>query len=446
VTGPDGSVSYAELAAAIDDEVHRLGADGVTDGDRVAAPMANRVADVIRLVAFERLRTAVLVLDPASTGDELDQALSVFRPDVLVEEVTSRVRPPRARMRRGFLGLVTSGTSGLPRPVARPWGAVVANAAAFATAAAFGPRDRILCTTPLHHSYALNAGVVSGLLAGTAVELLAAPATPAGFWRSMVAGATVTLSVPFLYRWFTLEPRTRPRAARLAIAAGEPLDAATAERCRRAGLALAPHYGSTECGMVTLGEPGDDNTVGRPIPGVAIRTLGGDGAGEGELMVRPTPPAPWYVGDPGTTSERLWHGWFRTGDIGSVAADGRVRLHGRLGAIAKVAGCRVDLTEVEAAVAAAPLVTECVVVAMPAAGGGEEIHAFVVCDGRLEVPALRRYLAARLSAYKIPRMFSQIPAVPRTASGKIRRGGAVFSDRAPVAPREIPADRQGPRA
>lgn len=387
--GDDGELRYGELAR------HLSGHEQAVPGERRVLPVVGAVRDVVRLLALAAQGHSTLVLDAAATPWERERAAR-FRGD--------RTAPA--------LGLCTSGTTGLPQVVELDWDDVLDNARAFGQAAGFAG-DVIWCSTPLHHRYCLAAGVLGGLLSGATVLLTPGLLGPAEFARRLLAErVTVLLSVPFLYSWYVQElvrePATVQRwSVRCCIAAGEPLPPDLARRWRDVtGLPLVAHYGSTEDGQITLGRGAPDEGVGLPLEGVEVTP-----SDTGELLVRRRAPG----------ALDGWTAWRRTGDSGRIDGEGNVHITGRASERLNVAGKKIDPVEVEQALGAHRRVADAVVAGVPGRSG-EEVVAFLVADGEVTDHELRRHLGALLSPHKVPRRFVRIPEVPRTRTGKPRRG------------------------
>jgi O-succinylbenzoic acid--CoA ligase len=176
-------------------------------------------------------------------------------------------------------------------------------------------------------------------------------------------------------------------------------------RARDAGFPVCPSYGLTQaCSTVTVAEPGDVETAGRPLPGVGVAVEDG-----GEIIVSgPTVNSP---------------GGLRTGDLGRLDDRGRLVVTGRKGDVIITGGENVSPSEVEAALAEHPDVVESAVFARPHPLWGEAIAALVVArDGTsLDHTTLRAHCLERLARYKVPKSFELVNELPRTASGKIRR-------------------------
>ncbi len=243
--------------------------------------------------------------------------------------------------------------------------------------------------------------------------------------------------------------------------AGEPLTSELAAAVLERFGAVRVHdlYGPSEdttYSTWTRRRPGDPETIGRPIPGTATRVLdralrlappgaigelgiAGRGLARGYLG-RAARTAACFVPDPwgGEAGGRL----YRTGDLARALADGRLQFRGRIDHQVKVRGHRIELAEVEAALARHPAVRECAVLAA-AGGAGEDgrelldrLVAYVVTGGAAR--RLAEHLRADLPEYMIPAAFVELEALPRLVSGKV--------DRRALGRRPAPAERRESRA
>jgi acyl-CoA synthetase (AMP-forming)/AMP-acid ligase II len=159
---------------------------------------------------------------------------------------------------------------------------------------------------------------------------------------------------------------------------------------------------------------------------VEVRATGADGTplggGEaGELLVRGANVFVGYLDDPDTTAAVLREGWLATGDVGTVAEDGTVRILDRRKDVILRGGANVFSVEVEAVLATAPQVAEAAVYGVPDGLGGEAVAAAVVLrDGEeLDVLGLRRMVADSIGMHAVPRRVVAVAALPRNATGKI---------------------------
>jgi long-chain acyl-CoA synthetase len=193
----------------------------------------------------------------------------------------------------------------------------------------------------------------------------------------------------------------------------------------RTGVRFLCSYGMTEA-MIVAFNPVDApdcwrlDSPGFPSEGTQLRL-----SATGELEVRGPSVAAGYVGER-DASAFLPDGWFATGDLAEIAADGRVRIIDRLKDVFKVSGFQVSPAEVERALLTHPDVEEAAVVATPDERTGEAATAFVVArTPHLAADALHDWVRTRLAAYKRPRQYRFVDALPRTVAGKVQRGRLV---------------------
>jgi len=393
------SRTYAELAALFEDR----GAGG-----RRAVTVSPSVADVETVLRAGVAGEGLLLLDPGTTAWEIERAEGLFF------RAADEAAPPA-------IGLCSSGSSGLPKVVELEWESLLLNAGSFAAAAGYCEEDVLWCTTPLAHLYCLGAGVLGGLLGGATVLLGKGMLEAAEFAERAARGPTVLLSVPFLFNRYLGLLAAEPGIAagwrlRAAIAAGEPVSAQLIGDWRAAtGVELLSHYGLTEGGQITLAAGGEEEGVGRPLPDVEVRI----GAG-GEVAVRRRPPgAPYRIVGQAPAAD----GWYETGDLGRLDAAGNLHIAGRADSRINVAGKKVDPVEVEEALAGCAGVEDCAVAALGVAGGTEIVAFLRVADGAGDSDGeIRAALAARLSPHKLPRRFVHVREIPRTLTGKVKRG------------------------
>jgi o-succinylbenzoate---CoA ligase len=302
----------------------------------------------------------------------------------------------------------TSGTSGHQRLVELSSSSVRAAIEASAVAIGAGGEDRWLSCLPLAH--------IGGLLVLYRHMLLGAPIT---FRRRLTAAglaalpdARFTSLVPTqLLR--LLDAATNLSHFRAILVGGSGMGAELMSRSERAGAAVVPTYGMSEtCGGVVY--------AGRPLAGVEVRA-----ADSGELLVRGPMLMRGYRFDPAATAAAFApDGWLRTGDGGSVAGDGSVRVWGRLADVIVSGGEKIWPAEVEAALAGHGEVAAVMVSARPDREWGQRVVARVVPRRRSAPPSLemlRAYAAATIARHKLPRELILVDHLDRTALGKVRR-------------------------
>jgi acyl transferase domain-containing protein/acyl-coenzyme A synthetase/AMP-(fatty) acid ligase/NADPH:quinone reductase-like Zn-dependent oxidoreductase/NAD(P)-dependent dehydrogenase (short-subunit alcohol dehydrogenase family)/acyl carrier protein len=396
------SRTYAELAQLIETASERP-----ASGRRVLR-IERSVADAEATLAAAFAGESTLLFDAGATAAEVRRAEQLF-----VDESAAESGP--------VLGLCSSGSSGLPKVVELDWEGLVANADSFAAAAGYGEADVLWCTTPLAHLYCLGAGMLAGLLSGAGVFLGKGMLDRTEL--EAVVGSrepTVLLSVPFLFRRYLGLLEGAPEIVkslklRAAIAAGEPVPAELIAAWRDlTGVGLRSHYGLTEGGQVTLAAGDPEEGVGPPLDGVEVRI-----DEVGEIAVRRRPPARPYriIGEDSEVD-----GWYRTGDLGHLDTAGNLHVSGRADSRINVAGKKVDPAEVEAALRDCEGVADAAVAAVEGPEG-VEVAAFICVDaGGPSDAEIRARLAELLSPHKLPRRFVRVAEIPRTLTGKVRRG------------------------
>jgi acyl-coenzyme A synthetase/AMP-(fatty) acid ligase len=227
----------------------------------------------------------------------------------------------------------------------------------------------------------------------------------------------------------------RMPALRGLVAAGEALNPEVLRVWQRAtGLEIRDGYGQTETGQLTgapLDEPIRPGSMGRPLPGIALRVQ------EGELVADPASVPTFFLGYLGedanprgdgswAIADRAGGGEWRTGDHVRADEDGFLYFEGRNDDVIVSAGYRIGPFEVESALVAHPAVAEAAAVAAPDEERGAVVRAIVVLrDGHTPSPTLARELQEHVkretAPYKYPRIVEFAGELPKTASGKIRR-------------------------
>jgi acyl-CoA synthetase len=206
------------------------------------------------------------------------------------------------------------------------------------------------------------------------------------------------------------------------------------ERCEALGMKPRRAYGMTECPTVSasMGDDGPEirlGTDGRILPGVDVRVVDGDGAdvvpgAVGEFLVRGPQRALGYL-DPQHTRDGFdADGWFRSGDLGFVDAEQCITVTGRTKDIINRGGEKLSAQEIEALLCRHPEVADAAVVAAPHPRLGEEPAAFMIRrpGATASDDDVREFLRAEGAApQKIPRILLTVDALPRTASGKVKK-------------------------
>jgi acyl-[acyl-carrier-protein]-phospholipid O-acyltransferase/long-chain-fatty-acid--[acyl-carrier-protein] ligase len=326
--------------------------------------------------------------------------------------------------------LFTSGSEERPKGVVLSHDAVIANIRQIATVTDFTPRDRILNALPVYHSYSFTAGLMLCLLTGTRLFLYISPlryrAIPEIAYRRDVTGLYGTST--FLSYWGRSADALDLRTVRYVISGGEKLGSDVSRLyAEKFGLRIFEGYGATECApVIALSTPQcfRPGTVGRLLPGVEMRVEPRAGIEHGGVLhVRgPNLMLGYYLYDqPGALQPPrsvFGEGWYCTGDVVDVDAEGLICVVGRVRRFAKIAGEMVSLDKVEEiARSASPDARHAAVLRTEAAGG--ETCVLFTTDARLNRPALA--LAARrlgLQDLAVARHIVHLAELPVLGSGK----------------------------
>jgi len=404
------TLTWRELAERAGAATAALAAQGVRQGDHVGIALPAGVDFVVALHGCLRLGAVAVPVDLRLSEHEREaygvkSFLAAPLSGVAKKDLTPAVLGDDAPA----MVIHTSGTTGAPRPVELTHGNWAAHAWASAAALGHPSDERWLCCLPLSHVGGLGI-LVRAAIHGTTVlvhERFDAQAAATALHES-VTGVSL---VPTMLGRVLEAGLEHPPLLRVALIGGGPVPPAMLDRALAAGIPVAQTYGLTEaCSQVTAEEPGEaSGTAGRPLDGVELSLDAG-----GEILVRGPTVAPGSVDD---------DGFLHTGDLGVLDRRGRLTVVGRRSETIVSGGENVAPAEVEAALESHPAVAEAAVFGRPDPEWGERVVAAVVLrEGASADPEdLRAHAAGRLARFKVPKEVELRAALPRTASGKVRR-------------------------
>ncbi|MCW2830802.1 MAG: AMP-dependent synthetase [Aeromicrobium sp.] len=477
------SVTWRELDDAADAVARGLSGRGLVAGQRVAVVMANRIDLPIAYFGILRGGMVAVPINPRSTTREIGRMLADSRARVVLcdeagvtqvrEAVTDDHRVTLvvdgAEARSGetsfdaFLAdatgsapaapadaealaviLYTSGTSGEPRGAMLTHRALIANIEQIARLdpPAVRPGDVCLGLLPMFHIYGLNCVLGQAVRQGACV-LMVDGFDPAGLLEQIVdEGVTnIALAPPVVAAWAG-RPHLRDRLSgvSMVLSGASALDPDLAETFfTSSGQHIEQGYGLTETAPVIAttigsprapGAPPKPGSVGRPLPGVEVRIVEGDGSD----ATRGDPAEIWVKGDnlfsgywPDGVDGPRADGWYPTGDIGFLDDDGDLTLVDRLREIVIVSGFNVYPFEVEDVISEVPGIAQVAVVGLPDADTGEAVVAFVVADDPAAdehalLEAVEAHCRTRLARFKQPRRAIVVTGLPHSPTGKIAKG------------------------
>jgi cyclohexanecarboxylate-CoA ligase len=349
--------------------------------------------------------------------------------------------------------IYTSGTSGEPKAVMHTANTVLAAAACFVADIPLGAEDVVFMGSPYAHQTGFLYGILLPVMLATrtvALDLWSASKAASLIERE---GATFSMgATPFLSDLVNLPEASRARTSATLntwVCAGAPIPRLLVERARREmGLDVLSCWGMTENAGLTITRKRDPQqkvieTDGRALPGSEVRIVDAGGKplpadSVGNLQARGITHFVGYLKRPqlnGIDEE----GWFDTGDLARMDADGYVRIVGRSKDVIIRGGENIPVAEVENLIYRHPEVAECAVVAMPDPRLGERACAFVIVkpNAVLALADLTRFLDAHGMAKQYwPERLELVCEMPRTPSGKIqkfklRERAAALADGAP---------------
>jgi acyl-CoA synthetase (AMP-forming)/AMP-acid ligase II len=329
----------------------------------------------------------------------------------------------------------TSGTTGRPKGVMLRHGAMVATTHAWVSVVGLRAGDVFPVVSPCSHIAGHKTGLLSCLVAAATAMPLATFDASQLVHLIDAEGATFLQAAPTVFHDIVELVRARGygvpslRTAVTGAAVIPPQLVRDLHAVAGIGTVLAG-YGLTETtGVVTITAPDDPveavvTTCGRPVPGVELRLVDGEGAdvapGErGEVVVRGPSVMAGYLDDPEATAEVLRDGWLHTGDVGELDPEGRLRIVDRLKDMVLVGGFNVFPAEVEHVLLEHAAVAQAAVVGEPDDRLGEVVVAHVVLRAPVDDHVLTDHCRARLAGYKVPRRVVVHDELPRNVAGKV---------------------------
>ncbi len=316
----------------------------------------------------------------------------------------------------------SSGTTGTSKGVVISHESLLARINAANRGLRIAPADRIVWILPMAHHFAVS--IMLYLHAGATTLIvnshLAADVLAAG----RLHGGTILYGAPFHHALLAAEPTGQPwPTLRLAVSVAASLPLKTALGFdERYGVPLSQGLGIIEVGLPlfnVLAAREKPGSVGRPQPDFAAEVRAG-----GELYLRGPGMFDAYLRPWRRRADVLEDGWFRTGDLAEVDADGDFHLLGRSHSVINVGGLKCFPEEIEAVLGEFPGVAAVRVYGKENARFGAVPAAEVELLNPAQLPKsseLAAYCRRRLAGYKVPVAFGFVERITRTASGKIKR-------------------------
>ncbi len=470
----DGAMTFAGAAGHVAWLADRLREAGVRRGDLVVVTARTTPPYLLTWLALASLGAVTVPTDPRGTPEELAGLVGQVRPRLLITDETLHPLVEQARVAElSELGLLdidatlgdwrvedpaddpalsmdvtpddlavlipTSGTTGRSKLVMQTHRAYAMAGVGFPYWMELTSDDRMMTSLPLFHINAPAYTVLGSLAAGAGLVLLPRFSASGFLDSARRHGATEFNAIGAMLEILMRQP-ARPDDAdtdlRMCYTGPSPAREWQEAFEQRFGLQVVCGYGLSESPYAliwqhgtrpfgTLGSPRQHPTLGVVNEARVVDDDGGElGVGEtGELLLRNPTLTPGYWEMPDETAATIVDGWLHTGDLVTVNEDGTYTFVSRRKEVLRRRGQNLSPAEVEDAILSHDDVLEVAVVAVPSELTEDEVKAFVVpVAGRsLDFSELRAWTAERLSAFKVPRFWQAVDALPRTPTSRVAK-------------------------
>ncbi len=453
----DGAIeiTYGGLLDAVDAAGAALQARGVRPLDRVAFLCEDCADYVVWSLAILRIGAVVVPVSPSLMGDELESVLDRMDVHALVFDAAAQAREgavalPETGCGRGAFALwrraargdlpadyaglnpafirFSSGTTGTSKGVLLSHETIVARTDAADRGLAVTSADTVIWVLSMSFHFVVS--ILLYLRRGASILICRQPFPQSFLEASQRRRGTLLYAAPFHLHLLATSPLVAPESLaglRLAISTAMKLDRGISEAFeRKFGFVPIEAYGIIELGLPFIGAAREKvGGVGRALPGFEVRIDRPDAGGVGAIRVRGPGMFDAYVSPWRLRDEALEGGWFDTGDLGRLDADGRLFILGREKQVINFVGTKIFPYEVEEVLAAHPAVRESLVYGEPHPAFGQLPCAKVVPADPAAPPDpadLRDFCRDRLALHKVPKVFAIADRLERTESGKIKRG------------------------
>ena len=469
LVGGGERLSWSQLADRSARVAGGFAALGVKAGDRVLIVLGNRPEFVVALFALAHLGAIAVPVSVRSAPPEIDYIVghcgacgAVVEPELLghlpaslphrivvgtalpnavafasLAEAAAAGSPAPVDEEDTAVILYTSGTTGRPKGAMLTHLNLVHSVMHYEVCMALGAGERSVVAVPLSHVTGLVAQALAmARCAGTIVLL---PAFKAADFLALAARERIThtVMVPAMYQLCLLHEGAASHdlsSWRIGAYGGAPMAPATiaALGALWPALTLMNAYGATETASpATILPPGwtphRPDSVGVAVPCGELCVVDVDGrvlppGVTGEIWIRGPMVVPGYWDNPQASAEAITDGWWHSGDLGQLDAQGFLQVLDRVKDVINRGGYKVFSSEVEAVLAQHPAVVESAIVGFACPVLGERVQAFVCTRAPVEPAALAGFCASRLADYKVPERWAiESAPLPRNANGKLMK-------------------------
>lgn len=449
-------ITYGQLIYAAEQFAEALRQRGVSRLHRVGLLCDDSIDYIIASLGILSLSSVIVPISPEQTQDEIETVVETIDVDFLVAEaglrkggvadplrsaglvrkqfsivkrnIRERPKAEYYRVNPAFIRF-SSGTTGTSKGVVLSHEAIIERTDAADRGLRITSDDVILWVLSMSFHFVVT--ILLFLRRGATIVLCGHRYPKSLIEGIQVHKGTFIYASPFYYSLLSRTDSLTPdvlKHIRLAVSTTMKLPENIAEEFQRKfGFELTEAYGIIEVGLPFIrltGGAAKRGSVGRPLPDYEIRLDNRDAEGVGEIRIRGKGMLDAYYTPWQGREDILTDGWFKTGDIGRIDKDGFLFIVGRDKDVINFVGMKVFAQEVEAVLNQHPNVRESLVYGAPHREYGQLPVAKVVLhekNGGGDVNELRRFCYQRLAQYKVPKDFEFVDALPRTASGKIKR-------------------------
>jgi len=475
---PEATHSLADLGGWVDTLATELRAQGVLPGDRILIVAENCPQHVALILACSRVGAwscgvnarmsrgeiagfidkadprlvyfTSTVSDAAQAHGQSLHAVNSALPGLQRTATRSQATPQQGDLAHRVAAIIfTSGTTGTPKGVMVSHQGLLQFGRLSAANRGLGPQDKSYAYVPMTHIFGLATVLVASLTAGSTL-VMRSKFDPADVYDALAHHGVTNLQGPpamftRLLAWAASQGIDKPVCPdlRYVYTGAAPLDISL-KRAVEAHYGKPLHHGyglSEYAGALTLVRRDvwrDDTSAGYLIEGAELRIVDSEGQdlppatadqapdtiARGEIWMRGPGLMPGYFRDEAATAQVMRPGgWYASGDVGYVAADGALFVVGRLKEMIIRSGFNVYPGEVESVLMHFPGIQRAAVIGRKEADGNETVLAFVETTSPtpIDMDALNRHLADHLAPYKRPAQVTRLEALPMTHSGKVMK-------------------------
>ncbi|HEY2495898.1 MAG TPA: acyl--CoA ligase [Candidatus Angelobacter sp.] len=460
------AVTYDSIRRQVQTMAEALAGIGIKKGERVANVLPNGLPTIVAFLAgsiagtaaplnpayrFEEFSfyledtSAKVLLVPPDGADEARRAAKHLNIPIYAVQMDERGNVSIVDAPKGIpvappspddiaLILHTSGSTGRPKRVPLKHRNLAVSCANVARTYGLTANDVSLCVMPLFHIHGLVASTLSTFLTGGTV-VVPAKFNPMSFWRTVRDyGVTWYSCVPTIHQLSVARLHEKPEGIeklRFVRSCSSALSPALMEKIEKLiDVPVLEAYGMTEAShqMCSNPPPPRDRKAASVGPGTGVRIGIMDENGNllpsgesGEVVIQGLNVIEGYENNPEANAKSFTNGWFRTGDQGTIDADGYLHLTARIKELINRGGEKIAPLEIDEVLMTHPAVSEAVAFGMPHPTWGEEVAVAIVLKEPATETALLEHCKMRLADFKLPKKFLIVEKIPRTATGKIQR-------------------------